>query len=368
MKKILIGVCGIGNGHINRQKLVIEHLLQYDVDIVLAVTENSYKYFNNIYPDLKKVLIYVPWIFCNNQGIDFENTRKKYIHDGVDQFDKFLSSSIEIQNAFDGEKPDLVMTDYEPNVAQFAYAVNSPLICLDQHSKFLNLNAEIINDFSINIETSRLLYFFPKANKRYVSSFFEINDCHAFNIEVLPPIIKDIERISIKKNKVVVYFSSYTNDSKIYTKVLELIKDYADYEFYVYTDIDFCDYRCFNNIKFKKIGSEFDLDLTDCYFIISTAGHQLISEAIYLEIPLLIFPLDTFDQNYCCYMVQKLKFGKQLYNFNKSEWDDFIENLDSYKFNMKEYREHHWGKKWNEVLFGKLEKEFGIKKRIEIHN
>ena len=34
MKKVLIGICGIGNGHINRQKLIIDELLKYDVEIV----------------------------------------------------------------------------------------------------------------------------------------------------------------------------------------------------------------------------------------------------------------------------------------------------------------------------------------------
>lgn len=41
------------------------------------------------------------------------------------------------------------MTDYEPNVAQYAYAVNRPLICLEQQSKFLYLSEEKIEHYSI---------------------------------------------------------------------------------------------------------------------------------------------------------------------------------------------------------------------------
>ena len=81
-------------------------------------------------------------------------------------------------------------------------------------------------------------------------------------------------------------------------------------------------YTKFNNLVFKKIGPEFDMDLSNCNFIISSSGHLLISEAINLGIPLYIFPLDTFDQNYCCKMVEKNSFGKAIKKCNKAGTTD----------------------------------------------
>jgi len=364
MQRILIGICGIGNGHINRQRLIINHLLKYDVEIVLAITLKSKELFDSLYPNIKKVLIYVPWIFCNNFGIDFEATKTKYVEDGVDQFNSFLTFSTEVQKAFNGENPDFIMTDYEPNSAQFAYATNKSLICFDQHSKFLNLSSEIINGFSINIEISRLLYFFPRAEKRYVTSFFKVKNSKKFNIEVLPPILKDIKRGNIKNNKAIVYFSPYTSDSSKYIKILELIKNYTNYEFNIYTELESSDYCNYNNLVFKKIGDEFDKDLTDCNFIISSAGHQLISEAINLEIPLYIFPLDTFEQNYFCYIIEKKKLGEKINACNADEFNKFITNIEKYRSNMEKHKKMYWKNKWNEVLFSKLENEFEIRKKV----
>lgn len=362
MKKVLIGICGIGNGHINRQKLIIDELLKYDVEIVLAVTDNCRRYFNTLYPKIKKVNIYVPWIFCNNNGIDFKLTEQKYIEQNKDWYKTFLNFSIKVQTAFNNNNPDFVISDYEPNVAQFAYATNKPLICLDQHSKFLNLNSEMINGFSINIERSRLLYFFPHSDQRYVSSFFKIENNEDLNIKVLPPIVKKIKRTKIEKNKVVVYFSTYSNNSVYYKSILNLIKTCTDYKFYIYSDIEYPKYTKFNNLVFKKIGPEFDMDLSNCNFIISSSGHQLISEAINLGIPLYIFPLDTFDQNYCCKMVEKNSFGKAIKKCNKTELNQFINNIDVYRNKMLDYKRTNWNTSWERILFKDLEKKFGIVK------
>jgi len=361
MKRILIGICGIGNGHINRQILIINELCNYDVEIVLAITSNCFEYFNNLYPNIKKVIIHVPWIYCNNKGIDFMSTKYKYIEDGIDWYLTFLDFSIKVQNAFNAN-PDLVISDYEPNVAQFAYATDTPLICLDQHSKFLNLPSETINGFSINIEKSRLLYFFPHVNKRYVSSFFKIPSNNKLNIKAIPPIVKNITRKKIINNKAVVYFSTYSSNSQYYKRVLELINTCTDFTFHIYSNNDYPEYYTSENLIFKKIGVEFDKDLSDCNFIISSSGHQLISEAINLGIPLFLFPLDTFDQNYCCKMVEKYLFGKKIKQCNKAEFADFIKQLGTYRTNMLKYKEKNWKRSWKHVLFNDLEKEFGITK------
>ena len=41
MKKILIGICGIGNGHINRQICVIKELLNNNYEVLVATEANK---------------------------------------------------------------------------------------------------------------------------------------------------------------------------------------------------------------------------------------------------------------------------------------------------------------------------------------
>ena len=135
--KILIGVCGIGNGHLSRQTNVIDFLLSMGNEIIVATTSNNLRYFEKKFKNIKVIEIKIPWISCNSNGIDFEQSLEKYEQSNIDQFKSFLEFSINLQNM--GKNPDIVITDYEPNVAQYSYAANIPLICMEQQSKFLYL-------------------------------------------------------------------------------------------------------------------------------------------------------------------------------------------------------------------------------------
>ena len=44
MKKVLIGICDIGNGHVNRQIMVIKELLKKDFKVVVAISNKKRKY------------------------------------------------------------------------------------------------------------------------------------------------------------------------------------------------------------------------------------------------------------------------------------------------------------------------------------
>lgn len=365
-KNILLGVCGIGNGHINRQRLIIKELLNYNINLLVAGPENAINIFKNVYPSINMLSVYVPWISCDNLGVNFEDTLRRYNSAGMDYYKEFLEFSIKVKSYFNSEEIDLFFTDYEPNVAQLSYAMNKPLICLDQHSKFLILPDEFIGDYSINVEISRLKYFFPYAQKRYVSSFFQMSGCNQYNIEIIPPIIKNIAKKPTIPTKGLVYFSTYNDNKDDYYRVLNTLKNMSVYTFYIFSKLDFSEFYDYPNLVFKEIGDEFNEHLADSCFIISTAGHQLICEAIYLEIPMYTWPLNTYDQNFCCYMVEKYHLGKKMHAMDENEFTDFLNNIDFYKASIRQFKNENWSLKWNEVLFSKLEKEFSLIKKEDV--
>ena len=358
--RLLIGICDIGNGHINRQRCIIDELMKCNVEIVLAVTKKSIIFFDSLYPDLKKVIIHIPRVYCDNQGIEFENTLRRYKKVGVDQYEKFLEFAIDVQKCFGGKIPDICMSDYEPNVAQFSYAINKPLISMEQQSKLLYMDSNPINGLTINEEIARLKYFFPKVTHRFISSFFPIEDFKDEKVTVLPPILKDIKRKISKKNKGIIYFSPYADDYEQFIKILDLAKKEENFTFYVYTNIEFKNYHGIDHIIFKKISDEFNEDISDCNFIISSSGHQLISEAIYLAIPVYIFTFHTFEQNYNARMVEKYKVGARINDFSLEEFHSFIKHIDLYKQNIKSFKEKYWGNTWTSVFMDNLEEKFGI--------
>ena len=148
--KILVGICGIGNGHLSRQTNVINLLLANSYEILVATTHNNIKYFKEKFSNIKILEINIPWIECNVNGIDFELSLRKYNDSNIDLFKSFLEFSKNIEKVFNGI-PDVVVTDYEPNVAQYSYAVDIPLICMEQQSKFLYLDEIKIKKLRISL-------------------------------------------------------------------------------------------------------------------------------------------------------------------------------------------------------------------------
>lgn len=120
--KILIGICGIGNGHLSRQTNVINLLMNSQHEIVIATTKNNINYFENKFPKFKVLEISIPWIACNSKGIDFDASMRKYQEKNIDQFFEFLNFSKKVEEIF-LSPPDLVITDYEPNVAQYSLSL-----------------------------------------------------------------------------------------------------------------------------------------------------------------------------------------------------------------------------------------------------
>lgn len=344
MKKILIGICGIGNGHINRQSCIIKELLKDNHEIMVVTTEDKIDILRERFPSLKISKINIPWIICNNDGINYIETFEKYKSNNVDLFSSFLNFCIEVENYFEG-KPDLIISDYEPNVAQYSYSCNVPFITMEQQSKFLYLDELKIDNFSIKEEQIRLNYFFPVYSEKIISSFFPI-DIKEKNVTVIPPIISKIEKQNTDENFVLIYFSPYS-DSEKYKRIIDIIKDIKNLTFKVYTRNyeNYIKLYKYEHIEFINFNNNFKYDLTKCSALITTGGHQLISEAISLDIPLYVIPLNTYEQNYNALMVEKYKLGM----INNIEYDSFIHffnNRPEFKKNIIKFKEKYYKVSW----------------------
>lgn len=350
--KILIGICGIGNGHLNRQTNVIEFLLSEGNSIVIATTKNNIEYFKERFNRVSVLEINIPWIACNNKGIDFEESIRKYDENNFDQFKSFLDFSIKVKNCFNSI-PNLVITDYEPNVAQYSYATSIPLICMEQQSKFLYLEELMIERYSILEEQKRLNYFFPKFEYKIISSFFPIK-INEEKVKVVTPIISKLEKIDNKKNHILVYFSPYENSIN-YEKVLDSLNNVKNIPIIVYSKEKFKG-KYSNDFVFKKYSDEFKCDLVNASCLISTAGHQLLSESISIDIPVYIIPLSTYEQNYNAKMIEKYDLGviAKLYNFN--EISEFINKVPFYSNNIKNFRKKYYKNNWQNELLSVIEK------------
>ena len=80
-------------------------------------------------------------------------------------------------------------------------------------------------------------------------------------------------------------------------------------------------------------------DVAGSQAILSTAGNQLIGEALYYRKPILVVPEDCFEQRLNAYMVKRMGIGERaaLTDLNIDAIEAFLVNADTYRANMRQY-------------------------------
>ncbi len=105
---------------------------------------------------------------------------------------------------------------------------------------------------------------------------------------------------------------------------------------------------------FKNYSDEFKDDLENSYCLISTAGHQLLSEAISIDIPLYLIPLNTYEQNYNAKMIEKYHLGEIANIKDTDEIKQFFKRVPFYSNQIKKFRrkcyKNNWQKEFSKVL------------------
>ncbi len=130
-RKILWGVCGIGNGHMIRQLPLIEHFSRMD-RIVIFAYDASYGFYAKRFeghPRVTVLPVAVPFYVGDRNGLDLEATKRLPTNDK--DYDGINGKAHQEAEALIGT-PDLVISDYEPTCAVYAYEHGAPLVTIDQ--------------------------------------------------------------------------------------------------------------------------------------------------------------------------------------------------------------------------------------------
>jgi uncharacterized protein (TIGR00661 family) len=95
-----------------------------------------------------------------------------------------------------------------------------------------------------------------------------------------------------------------------------------------------------DNLEFRAPSNEwFVNDLANCRGVISTAGNQLIGEAIHFGKPILALPEQAFEQRLNAHMIERMGVGMRgnLATLTPSDIDRFLGNESYYRSHMGEH-------------------------------
>lgn len=329
MSKILYGVCGIGNGHFYRQKPIIDLLLKEGHQLLFFAYGESYNKLIHLVDPATVILVDVPYLPGNNDGLDFKSAiacNKNY------NIERNLNAFAVTQQLIG--RPDLVISDYEPLSAQYGYAYDAPILTIDQQSKFLtHCTPPELNGFNSIDEQMRLRMFFPKAN-RVACSFFKLPQ-NKTDVLIVPPVYRN-EILNIKSTPIsktyLIYLSAQNGFNQSLDSIVSILLKRPE-TFHIFTKDP---YPNTNNIQIHPYNdADFVSLLATTSGVISTAGHNLLSECMYLNIPVYSMPLSLYEQQLNSYIIGKNHFGISHPILETDTLEVFTNNIEQYRHNIR---------------------------------
>jgi uncharacterized protein (TIGR00661 family) len=295
MKKRLAFSCaGEGLGHIARIVALSEQLRE-KLDLVYFVPETVQSFlFKHLGP---VPCVTIPsFLFVHREhGVDYFETGKINLNHLI----HFREIIKEIQEQLSFYQIDALVCDFEPFVSRAAAELGLPL---------LNLNHPgiILKSFTLGFNgmASRLVARFmtPPAQETLFCSFY--------NGEVGPIIRREIrEKTPVREDFYLVYTKK---DSR--AQILKALNHFKDLSFEI----------------FPRSGGDFADSLSRCGGVIAPAGHQLLSEALFLGKPVLAFPLkNQYEQLVNARMLEKSGYGiRGRSRHMKKDMERFFSQID----------------------------------------
>jgi len=338
MAKLFYSLSGEGRGHAARANTLIEDL-RTDHEIVVYAPSLAYDMIYQAYYGAENVsVIRIPGLsfqYNSHNRLDYGKSFTKsldYIANSPGLI-RFLCDDIE------REKPDLVITDFEPALPRAAEKCHIPYISVN-HQHFLTMYDLSSLPIHLRIKASfigkTLKLFHNRQIKTVISSFY------------FPPLkksAKDVEQVGVFINKMVrsltpvddghilVYQRRFIDKNLIKTlsakKRRVIIYNHAYHE-------------KSGNIEFKTISPfTFLEDLAACSCLISTAGNQLIGEAMYLGKPVIAIPEpDNYEQQINAYFLAQSGAGIdcEIEQINADILDAFIANIPAFRTHIDKDR------------------------------
>ena len=349
-KKIVFGICGIGNGHLNRQRPCLNYLRDRGHQIVLFTYGQALEYFCNHqeeYPGITVCEVNNPYIAGCLTGLDFEATSRLPENNRMD-FNRINFQAMAVADQQLGT-PDLVISDYEQVSAQYAYCKQAPLITSDQQSKFLT--GSFMPDLagtSFRDEQERLSLFFPRADQRLAISFFTVQPKaqqhrETANVTLLPPVIRP-QILAAKEQwhdstaSLLMYVTAQSWTCLPIDQWIQTVRKSVPDGITVHI---FLPKKCplpadGGPARFYHHGdARFVSLLAACRGVISTAGHTLLSEAMYLNKPVYAIPLkNLYEQQINAKVIGDNQFGMSSEELSAEKLTTFIANLAFYSDNI----------------------------------
>lgn len=291
--KILYGVQGTGHGHISRARVMLPKLREYaEVDVLLS----GYNFKINIDGPVDYTARGMSLAYDENGSVDFLKTvlninPVRFLRD-VD--------SLPIC------KYDFVVNDFEPVTAWAAKRAGIPCVAISHQAAFLSDNVPRPEHHSLVAE--HVMGHFAPSTAEVASHYVR------YSHFIEPPIIRRQVRAlnPVLGDHITVYLPAFSHHA-----LMNIFQRFPQVQWQIFSP--YCESRFTRkNVIVYPVGKEsFLKSIENCLGIVSAAGFETTSEALYLGKKLLVIPIKNQYEQACNAAALRLLGGEVIAEFDK---------------------------------------------------
>lgn len=330
MAKIVYSLAGEGRGHATRARALIEHL-KLAHDVVLITSGDAHRFLAPLYAGSERVRV------IEIRGLKFHYTRgrvdlTKTLAAGLGYRLQLAQLLERLEGLLEAERPDLVLTDFEPALPRAAHRLGLPVMSIDHQHMFIYCN----------------LSGLPPALRLYAHAVglavraYGIEPTEAilssFYTPPLKPGIRHVTQVGALLRPEVTQREAYDGNyllaylrPRTPPEVLENLKSTA-MEVRIYGLGERPDE---GRLRFCPIHERRFLDdLAGATAVVGAAGSQLLGEAVYLGKPMLAIPESRHhEQRINAYYLREMGRGDFVHveHFTRGRLYTFLGSLDVYR-------------------------------------
>ncbi len=325
MAKIIYGVAGEGFGHSSRSHLIGQRLIDAGHNVMFVGSKKSLLYLKQYFGPPKadvREIFGLSFAYVNGR-IDKSETLKRNLLN-LPEGNK-LNDAL-FKNYFEPFGPDLVISDFEPFSAWWAWRNRVPFISID-HEHVLTLcelEHQTKNWFSRITASVVTECHYVGAVAYIVINFFDA-PLRIDSAVLAPPVVRPIvQGLQASRGE---HLLIYSTSGKGVEGLQATLGKFSGQKFCLY---GFKKSGEYNNCVFKERSTEgFLADLAGARGVIASAGFSLLSECMHLKKPMCLLPVaGQYEQIINAHYIEKLGLGVSAEKLDEDVLGRFLNQID----------------------------------------
>jgi uncharacterized protein (TIGR00661 family) len=328
MARIVYGVMGDSRGHMSRSLAVAQSMPQHEYLFVGGGAVHELEAEGYTVQDVPMAST-----IRRNNKVDVGAT----VLNAVKVFSRSAPVVRRLASIITSFDPDLILTDYEFFTPLTAHRLGRPCVSLDHQHVLTHCRYDPPPGQRLNriMTCSAIRYLYSASSRFFVVSFFSMPPKDPSRTEVFPAIVRRVvQQLDPAQGD---YGVVYLADRSFHGLVPLL--EGRSRRFVIY---GIGAHPARKNLVFKETSvTGFAEDVAGCRYVISNAGHSLISEALHLGKPVFSFPRDLeYEQYLNAYFLGKLGFGSFCVSVSRATeaLNAFEADLEHYELRVQQQR------------------------------